>query len=80
MSGLLGGGRIDADALERLRGLAGVQRVYPKMNVRVPSVTRYDGDFFGTHMRMGLEIIAVGVDPDLVKRDVMLGEFKDPGP
>jgi hypothetical protein len=50
------------------------------MNVRVPAVTRYDGDFFGTRMRMGLEIVAVGVDPELVKRDVTLGEFKDLGP
>lgn len=80
MSGLLGGGRLDQDALERLRALPGVQRLYPKMNVRVPAVTRYDGDFFGTRLRMGLEIIAVGVDPDLVRKDVTLGKFEDPGP
>lgn len=80
MTGLLGGGRIDPDAIERLRALPGVQKLYPKMNVRVPSVTRYDGDFFGMHVRMGLEIVAVGVDPELVKKDVALGEFKDQGP
>lgn len=80
LPGLLGGGRIDQDSVERLRALRGVKRLYPKMNVRVPAVTRYDGDFFGTRMRMGLEIIAVGVDPELVKKDVTLGEFVDPGP
>lgn len=80
LPGLLGGGRIDQDSVERLRALPGVKRLYPKMNVRVPAVTRYDGDFFGTRMRMGLEIIAVGVDPELVQKDVTLGEFVDPGP
>jgi putative ABC transport system permease protein len=78
MSGLLGGGRLDADALDRLKTLPGVKKLYRKMNVRVPAVTRYDGDFFGTRMRMGLEIIAVGVERELVLKDVQIGKFEDP--
>lgn len=78
--GLLGGGKLDAATVERLAALPGVARVYRKMNVRVPAVTIYDGDFFGRPLRMGLEVLTVGVEPDFVSADVKLGEFKDPGP
>lgn len=78
--GLLGGGRIDQAAVERLAALDGVERAYRKMNVRVPAVSVYDGDFFGRRLRMGIEVLAVGVDPDLVRKDVLLGDFSDPGP
>ena len=78
--GLLGGGKIDQAAVDRLAALPGVTQAYRKMNVRVPAVTVYDGDFFGRRLRMGLEIIAVGVDPALVKADVQIGDFTDPGP
>lgn len=77
--GLLGGGKIDEPAVARLKVLPGVTNTYRKMTVRVPAVTIYNGDFFGRSLRMGLEIIAVGVDPALVKPDVKLGDFSDPG-
>ena len=77
--GLLGGGKIDQAAVDRLAALPEVTAAYRKMNVRVPAVTVYDGDFFGRRLRMGLEIIAVGVDPALVKADVQIGDFSDPG-
>jgi putative ABC transport system permease protein len=80
--GLLGGGKLDAAAVERLGALPGVETTYRKMNVRVPAVTRYDGVFFGSRLRMGMEVLAVGVDPGLVQKDVGLQEardFKDPG-
>ena len=80
--GLLGGGKLDAAAVERLAALPGVETTYRKMNVRVPAVTRYDGVFFGSRLRMGMEVLAVGVDPGLVQKDVGLQEakdFKDPG-
>jgi len=79
LGSLLGGGTLDAAAVERLRALPGVEAAHRKMSVRVPAVTRYDGVFFGTRLRMGMEVLAVGVDPDLVKGDVQLGEFKDAG-
>ncbi|RKH11689.1 ABC transporter permease [Corallococcus sp. CA053C] len=80
--GLLGGGKLDTAAVERLGALPGVETTYRKMNVRVPAVTRYDGTFFGSRLRMGMEVLAVGVDPGLVQKDVGLAEakdFKDPG-
>ena len=77
--GLLGGA-LDEREVERLQGLPGVARAYRKMTVRVPAVTIYDGDFFGQRLRMGLEVLAVGVDPGLVQRDVPGGDFSDHGP
>ncbi|NVJ15922.1 ABC transporter permease [Myxococcus sp. AM010] len=79
LGSLLGGGKLDAPTVERLRELPGVEAAYRKMNVRVPAVTRYDGVFFGTRLRMGMEVLALGVEPALVQGDVQLGEFKDAG-
>jgi putative ABC transport system permease protein len=80
LGSLLGGGKLDNEMVERLSALPGVEKVYRKMNVRVPAVSRYEGAFFGSRLRMGMEILAVGVDSGLVANDVQLGEFKDPGP
>lgn len=80
LGSLLGGGKLDTDMVERLSSLPGVEKVYRKMNVRVPAVSRYEGAFFGSRLRMGMEILAVGVDAGLVAGDVQLGDFKDPGP
>jgi putative ABC transport system permease protein len=80
LGSLLGGGKLDNEMVERLSALPGVEKVYRKMNVRVPAVSRYEGAFFGSRLRMGMEVLAVGVDPGLVASDVQLGEFKDPGP
>ncbi|NOK02710.1 MULTISPECIES: FtsX-like permease family protein [Myxococcus] len=79
LGSLLGGGTLDAPTVERLRELPGVEAAYRKMNVRVPAVTRYDGVFFGTRLRMGMEVLALGVEPALVQGDVQMGEFKDAG-
>lgn len=79
LGALLGGGKLDAPTVERLRELPGVEAAYRKMNVRVPAVTRYDGVFFGTRLRMGMEVLALGVEPALVQGDVQMGEFKDAG-
>jgi putative ABC transport system permease protein len=80
LGSLLGGGKLDTEMVERLKALPGVDTVYRKMNVRVPAVSRYEGAFFGSRLRMGMEVLAVGVDPGLVEKDVQLGAFKDPGP
>lgn len=80
LGSLLGGGKLDAAAVERLSALDGVERVYRKMNVRVPAVSRYEGAFFGSRLRMGMEVLAVGVEPDFVQADVKLGAFKDMPP
>jgi hypothetical protein len=80
LGGILGGGKLDASVVARLEALDGVTRVYRKMNVRVPAATRYDGAFFGARIRMGLEVLAVGVDPGLLEKDVPLDAFQDKGP
>jgi putative ABC transport system permease protein len=69
--------KLDEDAFRRLVQLPGVEAGFRKMNVRVPAVSVYDGDFFGRRLRMGLEVLAVGVDAEFVKDDVQMGEFKD---
>jgi len=78
--GLFGGVTLDDAAVERLRALPGVAAVHRKMQLRVPAVSRYDGVFFGRRLRMGLEILAEGVDPGLVEADLFEGRrFEDPG-
>lgn len=80
LGSLLGGGKIDQAMVDRLAALPGVQKAYRKMSVRVPAVSRYDGDFFGSRLHMGLEVLAVGVDRELVAADVKLGKFEDVAP
>jgi len=80
LGSILGGGKLDQAAVDRLAELPEVAAVYRRMQVRVPAVSRYEGDFFGSHLRMGVEVLAVGVDPGLVQRDVQMGDFTDPGP
>ena len=79
LGSLLGGGKLDAPAVQRLASIADVAAVYRRMNVRVPAVSRYDGEFFGSRLRIGFEVIAQGVDPGLVERDVEPSAFVDPG-
>ncbi len=77
--GLLGGGKLDTPAVKRLIALPQVKGSYAKMNVRVPAVSIYNGDFFGRPLRMGMEIAAVGVDPQLLKDTVDVASFADFG-
>ena len=78
--GVLGGSRLDQAVVDRMARLSDVIDVYRKMNVRIPAASRYDGAFFGSHLRMAVEVLAVGVDPGLVRRDVKMGDFSDAGP
>lgn len=80
LGAFLGGGRLDDHAVTRLRALPGVAHAYRILSLAVPAVTRYDGNFFGRPLRMGLEIVAIGVDPGYVAADVAKGRrFEDPG-
>ncbi len=80
LGSLFGGGKLDAATVQRLSELSGVERAYRKMSVRAPAASRYDGDFFGRRLRMGVDVLAVGVEPGLVQGDVRTGAFQDPGP
>ena len=75
---LLGEPKIDDATAERLRKLRGVAAVYPKMSLRIPAVTRYNGMFFGREIHMGLEIVATGLMPELIGQDARM-PFDDPG-
>lgn len=78
LGALLGGGQLDDAALQRLAGLPGAAAAYPKMALRVPAVTRYDGSFFGARLDMAVEIVMVGVDPRLMADVVPAAQFSDP--
>ncbi len=80
LGSFLGGGKLDAVMVERLGALPDVEKVYRKMSVRAPAASRYDGDFFGRRLRMGVDVLAVGVEPGLVEGDVEPGSFVDPAP
>jgi putative ABC transport system permease protein len=77
--GVLGGAKLDQPTVDRLAKLSGVAQVHRKMNLRIPAASRYDGPFFGSHLRIAIEVLAVGVDPGLVRKDVLMGDFSDPG-
>jgi len=61
-----------------LRALRGVAAAYPKMQLRVPAVTRFSGPFFGHELRMGLEVVATGLMPELIGEDARM-PFEDRG-
>ena len=75
---LLGEQRIDDATVQKLRALRGVAAAYPKMQLRVPAVTRFSGPFFGHELRMGLEVVATGLMPELVGEDARM-PFEDRG-
>jgi hypothetical protein len=75
---LLGEQRIDDATVEKLRAMRGVAAAYPKMQLRVPAVTRYNGLFFGRDIRVGLEVLATGLRPELVGEDARM-PFEDRG-
>ncbi len=77
---LLGADRkLDDETLAVLAKLPGVEKASPKMTLRFPALTRYNGLFFGKELHMGLEVIGVGIAPELVAADAKL-PFVDPGP
>ncbi len=76
---LLGGDRkLDDEAVAQLSRIRGVERAWPKMTLRFPALSRYNGSFFGKELHMGLEVIGVGIPSELVAADVKL-PFVDPG-
>lgn len=73
--GLFGKVELDDRKVEELVALPGVEAAYRKMRVRVPAVSRYDGNFFGRRMRMGVEIVAEGVEPAFFEGAGELGDL-----
>ena len=75
---LFGDVRLDDAAVARLRLIPGVAEAFPRVALRVPAVTRYNGPFFGREIRMGLEVVGVGIPSELIGADARL-PFVDPG-
>ncbi len=72
----LGGDVIDDAKVRELEKIAGVQTVYPKMRLTVPSIAMGGEALIGADLRS--EIVADGIDPALVPGDVGRGfEFRD---
>jgi len=83
LGGVLGSGRLDDDAVARLRALPGVLGVWPRMSLRVPiaAVRGPEGLALNYPPGFTMQIPAVGVDPGLLAGDLAPGErFADPGP
>jgi putative ABC transport system permease protein len=78
LGSLFGEARLDDAALARLSALPGVEQAFPKMQLRIPAGVRYHGLFFGREIHMGLEIIAIGIPPEVAEGDARL-PFADPG-
>src|SRR5207237_3392111 len=78
LGSLFGEQKIDDAMVEKLRKVRGVSAAYPKMSLRIPAVTRYNGLFFGREIHMGLEIVGSGLMPELVGTDAH-APFEDAG-
>lgn len=67
---------IDDEKVEQLRAIPNVETVYPKMKLTIPSMVYGGQKLFGNNLRA--ELIADGVEPELVAPDIERGyEFED---
>lgn len=72
----MGSGVLDEAKVDELRELPGVDEVYPKMRLTVPSTAAGGQSILGTNLRF--ELIGDGINPALVGDDVAPGfAFKD---
>jgi putative ABC transport system permease protein len=81
LGGLLGGGRLDEQALRRLAELPGVRAAWPRQNLVVPVAAPEPprGLEAAWPAGMTLQIPVVGVDPAMVAEDTRTGiPFTDP--
>ncbi len=82
LGGVLGGGRLDDDAVARMGRLPGAAAVWPRVSLRVPLAAPGPpkGLDYNWPLGMTVQIPAVGVAPELVKADVAEAlSFDDPG-
>ena len=83
LADVLGGGRLDDTALERLRGLPGVAEAWPKLNLRVPVAASRAPEGLAVNWPPSLvvQIPAIGLPGEMVAPDLGRGmRFEDPGP
>lgn len=82
LGGLLGGGKLDDDAVRRLRALPGVEAAWPRLILQVPIAAPEAPPGMAATWPPGmtLQIPVVGIDGDMVKADLDGRPFADPGP
>ena len=83
LGGVLGGGRLDAAAVERIAKLPGAAAAWPRTALRVPVAAPGPpkGLDYNWPPGMTLQLPVIGVAPEIVKGDVASGlRFEDAGP
>lgn len=82
LGGVLGGGKLDDEALSRIASLPGAASAWPRMALRVPVAAPGPpkGLDYNWPPGMTLQVPVIGVAPEIVKGDVAGGRFEDPGP
>ena len=65
-AGLLGGGGLNKRTIERINSVNGVQSIYKKMVLNVPTMAT--GNFLGRRMRT--DLIVEGIDPGLIASEI----------
>jgi hypothetical protein len=68
------GAKLDDAMVTELRGLPAVERVVPRMALRVPAMSAYRGAFFGQQLELTIEIAAEGVDEAALLPNLFPGE------
>jgi len=69
--------KLDEAACEAFQALEHVHTLYRKMEVRAPGTTRINDTLLGMRIHMGLEIMAVGIEPALFAPEVSTALFVD---
>jgi hypothetical protein len=83
LGGALGGGKLDDEALSRLRALPGVTEAWPRVNLRVPiaAARAPEGLAVNWPPSMVLQIPGIGVPRGLLAGELKASApFEDPGP
>jgi ABC-type antimicrobial peptide transport system permease subunit len=62
--------KLDEATCAEFQKLEHVRALYRKMEVRAPGVTRVNDKIFNIRINMGLEVVAVGVEPALFEAEV----------
>ncbi|MCL2314461.1 MAG: ABC transporter permease [Proteobacteria bacterium] len=62
--------KLDEVACTDFQKLKHVRALFRKMEVRAPGITRVNDDILGMRIDMGLEVMAVGVEPALFGEDI----------
>lgn len=82
LGGLLGGGKLDDDAIGRLRALRGVEAAWPRLILQVPIAAPEAPPGMASSWPPGmtLQIPVVGIAPEMVEGDLQGRPFADPKP